>query len=272
MSNWTSDARATDSASRVQVLGVLVDPLSMDEAAARIGVWLEAPDPECKYVVTPNLDHAVLLREHAPLRQAYQEASLILPDGMPMVWAGRLLGAPIKERVAGSDLVPQLMERANASRPLRVFLLGAAPGVGARAAHAIHKRFPGTVVVGTHSPDVGFEKDEAANSAIIEAVNATKPHLLVVGFGAPKQELWIHRHAARLRCQVAVCAGATIDFLAGHRRRAPRWMQLSGTEWVFRALSEPSRLVPRYAKDARHLPSLLYDDWKASRGTPQKRY
>lgn len=250
---------------RVQVLGVRVDPVTLEQAALRVEEWFQNPTGTCRFVVTPNLDHAVLLRGHAALRRAYSDAALIIPDGMPMVWASHLIRTPFKERVAGSDLVPLLMSRANPDAPLRVFLLGAAPGVGERAAAAIHERYPAVHVVGTLSPALGFEKDETQNSAIVETVNAANAQLLVVGFGAPKQELWLHQHAPRLNCAAAVCAGATIDFLAGHRRRAPRWMQRTGTEWLHRALTEPRRLIPRYARDAMHLPSLLYLDWKAHR-------
>lgn len=250
---------------RVQVLGVQVDPVTLEQAALHVERWFQNPTGTCRFVVTPNLDHAVLLRGHTALRQAYSDAALIIPDGMPMVWASHLVGTPFEERVAGSDLVPLLMRRAHPDAPLRVFLLGAAPGVGERAAEAIRERYPAVRVVGTLSPALGFEKDETQSSAIVEAVNGADAQLLVVGFGAPKQELWIHQHAPRLNCAAAVCAGATIDFLAGHRRRAPRWMQRSGTEWLHRALTEPRRLIPRYARDAMHLPSLLYLDWKAHR-------
>jgi len=252
---------------RVQALGVQVDPVTLEQAALRVEEWFRDSNGTCRFVVTPNLDHAVLLRGHTALQRAYSEAALIIPDGMPMVWASYLRRSPFKERVAGSDLVPLLMARALPDAPLRVFLLGAGPGVGERAAAVIRERYKSVRIVGTFSPDLGFEKDEAQNRAIVEAVNAAETQLLVVGLGAPKQELWIHQQAPKLSCAAAVCAGATIDFLAGHRRRAPRWMQRSGTEWLHRALTEPRRLIPRYAKDALHLPSLLYLDWKADRRT-----
>lgn len=252
-------------ADRVQVLGVQVDAVTLEQAVERVNEWLYGAEEGCRYVVTPNLDHAVLLKESAELRQAYRGAGLIIPDGMPMVWGSWLRGGAISERVAGSDLVPALMSRAQAARPLRVFLLGAAPGVADRAAQAVHARFAHVRVVGTNSPEPGFERDLAACSDIVAQINATEAQLLVVGFGAPKQELWVHRHGPELRCRAALCAGATIDFLAGHRRRAPHWMQKTGTEWLYRALSEPKRLLPRYARDACHLPSLLYADWLAAR-------
>jgi hypothetical protein len=117
--------------------------------------------------------------------------------------------------------VPQLL--AATTEPLRVFLLGAAPGVADEAADRIRQRWPKVEVVGTYSPPLGFENDSAENDRILAAIAAAEPDLLVIGFGAPKQELWVRRHRDRLEAKVAMCAGATIDFLAGHRRRSPVW-------------------------------------------------
>lgn len=250
---------------KVQLLGVMVHPVTLQQAVDHIEAWLwEGPDG-CRYVVTPNLDHAVLLKERDDLREAYRSAGLIIADGMPMVWASRLTGTGLKERVAGSDLVPALFGRPSRGRKLRVFLLGAAPGVADRAAINIHARYPNVHVAGTCAPDLGFEHRPTDNAEIVRRINEAETDLLVVGLGAPKQELWIHKNAPTLRVRAAICAGATIDFMAGHRLRAPRWMQRTGTEWLYRALSEPRRLIPRYAKDAYHLPALLLHDWKASR-------
>lgn len=251
---------------KVQLLGVMVHPVTLEEAVERIETWVWEGPEECRYVVTPNLDHAVLLKERDDLREAYRHAGLVIADGMPMVWASRLTGIALKERVAGSDLVPALLGRPTRGRKLRVFLLGAAPGVADRAADNIHQRYPNVQVAGTYAPELGFERRPSENEAIVQRINEAETDLLVVGLGAPKQELWIHRNAPTLRARAAICAGATIDFMAGHRQRAPRWMQRTGTEWLYRALSEPRRLIPRYAKDAYHLPALLLHDWRASRG------
>lgn len=250
---------------KVQLLGVMVHPVTLQQAVDHIEEWLWEGPAACRYVVTPNLDHAVLLKERDDLREAYRSAGLIIADGMPMVWASRLTGTGLKERVAGSDLVPALLGRPSRGRKLRVFLLGAAPGVAERAANNIHERFPNVEVAGTCAPDLGFEHRPSDNAEIVRRINEVETDLLVVGLGAPKQELWIHKNAPTLRARAAICAGATIDFMAGHRQRAPRWMQRTGTEWLYRALSEPRRLIPRYAKDAYHLPALLLHDWKASR-------
>lgn len=243
----------------------MVDVINLEQAIARIADWCQHETRSCRFVVTPNLDHAVLLQTHEGLRAAYSEASLIIADGMPMIWANRLIGGPLRERVAGSDLIPKLFSSASAGRPFSVFLLGAAPGVAERAAHNIHERYPFVKVVGTYSPDLGFERNPEECEKIVAAVNASEPDVLVVGFGAPKQELWTHAYAPKLNAKVAICSGATIDFMAGHRRRAPRWMQKTGSEWVYRSLTEPRRLLPRYLNDLTRLPGLVYEDWKAKR-------
>jgi N-acetylglucosaminyldiphosphoundecaprenol N-acetyl-beta-D-mannosaminyltransferase len=203
-----------------------------------------------------------MFQDRPELRAAYADAALVLADGAPLVLASRLVGRALPERVAGSDLVPRLFGEAR--QPLRVFLLGAAPGVADGAAANIRKRWPLVEVVGTYSPPLGFERDAAQNAEILAMIAGAAADLLVVGFGAPKQELWVHRHRHLLRVKVAICAGATIDFLAGHRRRSPVWMRRIGLEWVHRLVSEPRRLTGRYARDAWVFPQLVWREWRAA--------
>jgi N-acetylglucosaminyldiphosphoundecaprenol N-acetyl-beta-D-mannosaminyltransferase len=246
---------------RIALFGVEIDVCTMQEAVCRI--LDSAPSPRgCEFVVTPNLDHAVLLEKNAGLRSAYEKAGLVLADGWPVVLASRLLGRSLPERVTGSDLVPALFEAAQASgHPLKVYLLGAGPGVAERAALNIHKKWPLVTVVGTYSPPMGFERDPQECRAIIERINQANPELLVLGLGAPKQELWIDKHQADLSARWALCVGATIDFLAGEKRRAPRWMQRLCLEWLFRLGSEPKRLFRRYLHDGLAFPRLLIKEF-----------
>jgi N-acetylglucosaminyldiphosphoundecaprenol N-acetyl-beta-D-mannosaminyltransferase len=248
---------------RVRLFGVEIDRLTMREAVGRLAGWVNDGARPCRYVVTPNVDHAVLLETNAELRAAYADASLTLADGMPVVWASRLLRRALPERVTGSDLVPALFDSATVERPLRVFLLGAMPGVGERAARRIAERWPHVTVVGTYSPPLGFERDDAENAKILEMIAAARPDALIVGFGAPKQELWVHAWRDRIDASVALCAGATIDFLAGEKKRAPGWMRGTGLEWLHRCLTEPRRLVKRYARDAVVFPRLFWREWRA---------
>jgi len=246
---------------RVELFGVEIDPLTMDQAVAQVLAWVADPAIRCRFVVTPNVDHIVMLQHHSGLRQAYQDAGMVLVDGAPVVWSAKLLRRPVPERVAGSDLVPRLFDAAAEDRPIKAYLLGAGPGVAERAAANMRRRWPAVEVVGTYCPPIGFERDAAENETIIGRVAAAKPDVLIVGLGAPKQELWVHQHRQRLAAKVALCVGATIDFLAGERRRAPLWMRDSGLEWIYRVASEPKRLAARYARDAWIFPRLLAREW-----------
>jgi N-acetylglucosaminyldiphosphoundecaprenol N-acetyl-beta-D-mannosaminyltransferase len=251
--------------SRIQLFGCCIDRLRMPEAVARVHEMIRERNGVCRYVVTPNVQHVVMLEHHEGLRRAYQDAALVLPDGMPVILASRLLGRGLPQRVTGADLVLELFASAPAKRGLRVFLLGAGPGVAQRAAERITARWPAVDVAGTYSPPFGFEHDPVENAAILEQVASNRPDVLVVGLGAPKQELWVHAHRDKLDAAVALCVGATIDFLAGNKRRAPRWMRQSGLEWLHRAATEPRRLLWRYAHDAWHFPRLMRREWKRAR-------
>jgi N-acetylglucosaminyldiphosphoundecaprenol N-acetyl-beta-D-mannosaminyltransferase len=264
----TTTTMATPERRTVQLFGMTVDKLTMAETVDLVLQWGRAPrEAACRFVVTPNVDHAVLFQTDEPLRAAYRDASLVLADGAPVVVASRLLRRGLPERVPGSDLAPALFKRvaANAesnNSPLRVFLLGAGPGVAERAAANITARWPGVEVVGTLSPPLGFERDAAENGRILAAIADAQPDVLLVGFGAPKQELWVHAHADRIDAKVALCIGATIDFLAGEKQRAPRWMRRLGIEWLHRLATEPRRLAKRYARDAWIFPQLVWREWR----------
>lgn len=240
------------------LFGIRIDAIRMNEAVANVRQWIDVPDSKCRYVVTPNVDHAVLLQEHEGLRQSYRDADLILADGHPIVWASRLLGQPLPERVPGSELVPKLFDSFAESESLRVFLLGAAVGVAAKAAENMKLQWPEVKTVGVYSPPKGFENDAEESNYILGRIALCQPDVVVVGLGAPKQEVWVHQHRDQIQARVALCVGATIDFLAGEKRRAPVWMQKSGIEWLHRMCSEPKRLVKRYAKDAWIFPQLIW--------------
>jgi N-acetylglucosaminyldiphosphoundecaprenol N-acetyl-beta-D-mannosaminyltransferase len=257
-----------ESTCRIRLFGVQVDCVDMAQTLARVMHWIESPVvAPCRYVVTPNLDHVVMLQRDARLREAYEQAALVLADGWPLVVSSRLLGKPLPERVAGSDLVPALLEHSATRGSLRLFLLGAMPGVAHRAAEKIAQRWPHVEVVGVDSPPLGFERDPSENQQILDHIAQAQPELLVVGLGAPKQENWLRDHAAQLQARVAIGAGATIDFLAGQQRRAPRWMQALYLEWLYRVLSDPKRLAGRYLRDAAAFPGLFYREWRAAGGS-----
>jgi N-acetylglucosaminyldiphosphoundecaprenol N-acetyl-beta-D-mannosaminyltransferase len=248
---------------RERLFGFEIDAIAMPEAVEQIYSWVATGEKSCRFVVTPNVDHAVLYQQHFGLRQAYAHAGLVLADGAPVVVVARLLGRPLPGRVAGSDLAPALFEASERHGGLRVFLLGAGPGVAERAAGHIASRWPAVRVVGTYSPPLGFERDVAENEAILAKIAAERPDVLLVGLGAPKQELWVDAHRTRIEAGVTLCIGATIDFLAGEKRRAPQWMRRAGLEWLHRVASEPRRLLRRYARDAWVFPRLVWRQWVA---------
>lgn len=247
---------------RIHLFGVKIDLLTMPETVAIIMQWLSKPETVCKFVITPNVDHIVKVQTDLGLKAAYQQAALVVTDGKPVVWAATLLGVNIPGTVPGSDLVPAIFEVSQENKAqIKVFLLGAMPGVADTAKVNIHTKWPMVNVVGTLSPDFGFDKNEVYSKSICEIVNASGAELLVIGLGAPKQELWITHYAPHIQVKVALCVGATIDFLSGEKARAPIWMRRVGLEWLHRMFSEPKRLAKRYMVDAVIFPKIVFHEW-----------
>lgn len=254
---------------RVALFGTKIDPVTRDEAVLRVLEWIDQGPRygDCRYVLTPNVDHVVKLQSNSKLRDAYADASLVVADGWPVVAASRMLGRRLPERVAGSDLVPEVFDNAPSHRNLRVFLMGGMPGVAERAADRVEAAWAHVEVVGVSAPPFGFEKRPEDCDHLCELVEKAEPDLLIIGFGAPKQELWLHAHRDRIRASATIAAGATIDFLAGEQTRAPQWVQSVGMEWFYRAASDPRRLAARYARDMVEFPRLcLLEALRVDRG------
>lgn len=197
------------------------------------------------YVVTPNVDHLMRLQWDNQFHDAYRHAALVLADGMPVLWAARLLGAPLKAKISGSDLFPALC-RVAATKGYRVFLLGGSPGVATAAASMLCQAHPSLSIVGTYAPPCGFEQDPIEALNIVDVVHTAVPDLLFVGLGAPKQELFLSRYHRQLGGPVSIGVGVAFEFIAGVQKRAPFWMQQRGLEWVWGLLHEPRRLWMRY--------------------------
>lgn len=197
------------------------------------------------YVVTPNVDHVVMAETNEALRMAYDEASLSLADGMPIVWLSALLGSALPGKVSGSDLVRPLLERA-AEHGFKVYLLGAAPGVGLKAAAVLRAEIDGLRIVGIDSPPLGFEKCREAEKQALERMQENDPDIVLVALGAPKQEILMHRWYRGGVTAVMLGIGASIDFIAGTVQRAPAWMSNAGLEWLYRLAQDPVRLARRY--------------------------
>lgn len=247
---------------RVRIGCIDVDVLDLSEAVDAIDALVAAGRGGA--VFTPNVDHVVKAERDVELRAAYAAADLSLADGMPLVWASRLLGAPLPERVAGSDLVLPLAARA-ARRGWRVYLVGGAPGDAARAAEVLAQA-PGVEIVGVDAPPLDLSPAGAADARkAAERVRAARPDLVLAAFGAPKQELWIHRHRELLSPAVVLGVGASLAFVAGTIPRAPRWMSRAGLEWLHRLAREPRRLWRRYLVEDPAFARILVRTWREAR-------
>lgn len=246
------------------LLGIPLHPVTAAQALDRIDAFVAAREP--RQVVTVNVDFAALAHRDVELHSILCEADLALCDGMPLVWAGDWLGAPIPERVAGSDLLPALLERA-ALRGHRVFMLGTSVEVLDEARRRCVAAWPGLRICGTHSPPYGrvlaMDHDEMGR-----LVRAAAPDILLVGLGAPKQEKLIAMRAHEWGVPCSIGVGACIDFLAGRFPRAPAWMRRVGLEWTFRLLNEPRRLFRRYVGDFLFYFPTLAAELLRSRGKP----
>ncbi len=229
----------------VAILGVPFDPVTASGAIAEIEDMIASRRPH--YLVTANVDFLVQARADVELRRILIDAHLVLCDGTPVQWASRFLGNPLPERVAGADLVPKLI-RVAAGKKYRLFFLGASPAACEKAVERLRREHPDLIIAGYYSPPF-HTLLEMDHEEIRRRITEAQPDLLFVSFGCPKAEKWIAMNYRAMGVPVAVGVGATIDFLAGNVKRAPRWMQKSGTEWLFRLAQEPRRLFRRYAND-----------------------
>lgn len=231
---------------RISFLNTQIDNLTMDQMVERIDRMVQ--NGTGQYVVTPNVDHIVRLEKDMLFREIYEQADLVAVDGTPLIWISKLLKTPIVEKVSGSDLFPKVCEMA-ARRGYRVYLLGAAEGVAAKASVNLQRKYPGLQIVGTFSPPFGFEKDAEEVQSICRMVREAHPDILALGLGAPKQEKFFYQNRGQLQVPVALHVGAALDFEAGTIRRAPVWMSRIGLEWLYRLIKEPKRLAKRYLID-----------------------
>jgi N-acetylglucosaminyldiphosphoundecaprenol N-acetyl-beta-D-mannosaminyltransferase len=230
------------------LLGVPIDAYNFSNTVSHLLSLVEAGRASGKsyQAATVNTDFLVNSVRDGKLFNLLHHVDWATADGMPVIWAARLLGIHAPERVAGADLVPALAERA-AQKGFSIYFYGAAPGVAQRAADILKQRFPGVRVAGVCSPP--FTKIEQTDPEIIEAIRAASPDILFVALGHPKQERWIQMYREKLGVPLLMGVGASLDFLAGEQKRAPLWMQQIGLEWLFRLLQEPRRLWQRYFVD-----------------------
>lgn len=228
----------------IELLGVRIDNVDMPAALAAVGEFIRSRTP--RQVVTADASCLVLARKDGELRDIVNSADLVTPDSVGILWAARLKGMPLGERVSGVDMVTLLCEKAGRSGH-RVFLLGSAPGVAEVAAKNLRQRYPDLVVAGTHHGY--FAPHETPG--VVAKIRGAAPDILFVALGIPRQEKWIRRHLQELRVPVCIGVGGSFDVISGRVRRAPKWMQRHGLEWVFRLVSNPRKIgkimtLPRF--------------------------
>ena len=224
----------------ITMMGCRIDNLSMEETLGRIEDFIRSGKPHQHVVV--NVDKLVKASRDEGLRRIINDCALVNADGMPVVWASRLLGKPLKERVTGVDLFEALMRRAG-ERGWRVFLLGARREVVAQVAETYRRRYPPLVIAGWRD---GYWQGEAEEAEVAAQVRASGADLLFVATGSPKKEQFLGRWQATMRIPFAMGVGGTFDVAIGRVKRAPRWMQRAGLEWFYRFLQEPRRMFRRY--------------------------
>jgi N-acetylglucosaminyldiphosphoundecaprenol N-acetyl-beta-D-mannosaminyltransferase len=228
---------------RFSVLGVHVDAVQIDEVIARMGDWI-ASGAKGRYIAVTGVHGIMEARHDARFRRVLLEANLVVPDGMPLVWIGKLCGHVLRRRVYGPELMLEFCKQSTNSG-CRHFFYGGAAGVADQLAESLGRSCPGIHIAGTYGPP--FRPLTSVEDAeIVDAINFAAPDVLWVGLSTPKQETWMREHRERLHVPVMVGVGAAFDFLSGRKKQAPSWMREHGFEWLFRVLQEPRRLWRRY--------------------------
>ena len=227
---------------RANILGVGISAINPDQTLAILEDWIARRDPH--YVCVSTV-HGVMECQKSPsLRRLFNASGLTTPDGMPLVWISRLQGFRHVRRVYGPDLMLAVCEQ-SISKGYRHYFYGGRAGVAEELKVNLERRFSGLQVVGTYSPSFHpLTPDE--DREVVQRIRATRPDIVWVGMSTPKQDIWSAQHADQLGAPVVIGVGAAFDFLSGRKRQAPRWMQQSGLEWLFRLLQEPRRLWRRY--------------------------
>jgi exopolysaccharide biosynthesis WecB/TagA/CpsF family protein len=246
---WSCDARRLWK--RMRLLNVWVDGVTMDQFLANLREGV---------VFTLNPDHCFHLQRNRAFYEAYRQADYITSDSKYVYWGLRLIGRRIPEKLSGSDLVPSFCDYHAQNPDVKVFYLGAAPGIAEKARQRTNARCGREIAVGAHSPSMNFVTDETEIGKTIEVINASGANVVVVGLGAPKQEIWIQSYKHRMPgVKIWMGVGATIDYEAEAVKRAPRWMTRNGLEWAYRMMTEPRRYWRRYSRDLEYFRLLVVD-------------
>jgi len=232
---------------KVRILQTDVSRYDLSETMEQMSSAIEE-GRKLRIAVTP-VNCLLWARKNRELNAIYNSADIVTADGVPVVWASRLLSSPIKGRVTGLDLLPAF-SAISARKKFSFFFLGAAEGVAEKLAGKLKNDYPGLDIAGTWSPPYREQFSDEENREMIDRVNSSGADVLWVSLTAPKQDLWIAQHFEKLNVSVAVGVGAAFDVVAGNIQRAPYWMQRNGLEWLYRLLKEPGRLSKRYLVEA----------------------
>jgi N-acetylglucosaminyldiphosphoundecaprenol N-acetyl-beta-D-mannosaminyltransferase len=227
----------------INILDTRIDNLTMGEVLGQIEKLIALSTPS--HIITANVDHLVMKRKGPDIKEIFRNAALILPDGVPLLWAARFLRTPLQERINGTDLMEKTCELA-AQRGYSVFFLGGEAGIAEKLAAVMPQQFSGLNVAGTYTPYFGFENDAQENEKICHLLKEKKPDILFSSLGFPKGIKWIDKYFHTYEVPLAIEVGASFMFISGQMKRAPRWMQKYGFEWFWRLLHEPRRLWKRY--------------------------
>jgi len=228
------------------LLNTFVNNVNMDETIQEICRLVD--EKKRSYVVAVNVDVIIKIEHDSYLKQITDDAAMTLVDGKPLVWISKWHKNPVKEKVSGSDLIPALCEVVT-QKNYSLFIIGGADGVAEKAKNNLEETYKGISIVGTYAPPFGFEKDGKELDVINNLISQAAPDIVIACFGCPKQEKWIYENYKKYNAIVSICAGATVDFLAGNVSRAPAWMSNHGLEWLYRFFQEPRRLFKRYFVD-----------------------
>lgn len=235
--------RDVGSRRRFSILGVAFDVVQIPDVIIQMRQWIARREGH-HYIAVAGMHGIIEARHGAEFRRAVADADLVVADGMPVIWLGRLRGHSLSRRVYGPELMLEFCKQ-NALAGCRHYLLGGESGVPEQLAASLDRACPGIAIVGMHSPPFRPATPEE-DAAIIEAINRAAPDVLWIGLGTPKQEMWMYQHRDKLRVPVMIGVGAAFDFLSSRKRQAPLWMRERGWEWLFRLLQEPQRLWKRY--------------------------
>ena len=227
----------------VRILGIRFARIDMENALRVIEEFIT--NGRKSQVCVTNAYSLVLTQKDDQFRDITNSASLVVADGRPLAWISRLYGKPIPERVSGYDVVYEL-SKSSAKKRYKLFFLGSTSITLKRMVENLKEMFPSLQIVGVYSPPFEEQFSPGENEKMISLINNAKPDVLFVGLGAPRQERWIWEHKDELHVPVSIGVGAAFNFLAGTVRRAPKWMQKCGIEWLFRLCEEPRRLWRRY--------------------------